>query len=97
MKPIWIVDDDQSIRFVLEKALAREDLAVRSFTNARDVLAALDDVLDVLRCRPAHVHVVLTGRQAPEELVALADTVTEMTLVKHHYQIGVPAQRGIED
>src|SRR5664280_908320 len=43
MKPIWIVDDDQSIRFVLEKALAREDFAVRSFTNARDVLAALDD------------------------------------------------------
>lgn len=43
MKPIWIVDDDQSIRFVLEKALAREELAVRSFTNPRDVLAAMDD------------------------------------------------------
>ncbi len=42
MKPIWIVDDDQSIRFVLEKALAREEFAVRSFTNARDVLAALE-------------------------------------------------------
>ena len=43
MRPIWIVDDDQSIRFVLEKALAREDLAVRSFTNPRDVLAAMDE------------------------------------------------------
>ncbi len=43
MKPIWIVDDDQSIRFVLEKALTREEFAVRSFTNPRDVLAALDD------------------------------------------------------
>ena len=43
MKPIWIVDDDQSIRFVLEKALAREDLAVRSFSNPRDVLAALEN------------------------------------------------------
>ena len=42
MKPIWIVDDDQSIRFVLEKALAREQFAVRAFANARDVLAALD-------------------------------------------------------
>ena len=42
MKPIWIVDDDQSIRFVLQKALEREELAVRSFSNARDVLAALD-------------------------------------------------------
>jgi two-component system, NtrC family, nitrogen regulation response regulator GlnG len=43
MKPIWIVDDDQSIRFVLEKALAREQLPVRSFANPRDVLAALVD------------------------------------------------------
>jgi two-component system nitrogen regulation response regulator GlnG len=41
MKPIWIVDDDQSIRFVLEKALAREHLPTRSFSNARDVLSAL--------------------------------------------------------
>src|SRR6478735_4851821 len=43
MKPIWIVDDDQSIRFVLEKALTREEFAVRSFTNSRDVLAALEN------------------------------------------------------
>ncbi|MEK8052443.1 nitrogen regulation protein NR(I) [Ideonella sp. DXS22W] len=43
MKPIWIVDDDQSIRFVLEKALAREQFATRSFSNPRDVLTALDD------------------------------------------------------
>ena len=43
MKPIWIVDDDQSIRFVLEKALVREQFAVRSFATAREVLAALDD------------------------------------------------------
>ena len=42
MKPIWIVDDDQSIRFVLEKALLRENLPTRSFTNPRDVLAALN-------------------------------------------------------
>jgi two-component system nitrogen regulation response regulator GlnG len=43
MKPIWIVDDDQSIRFVLEKALTREEFTVRSFTNPRDVLKALED------------------------------------------------------
>ena len=42
MKPIWIVDDDQSIRFVLEKALLREGLPTRSFTNPREVLKALD-------------------------------------------------------
>ncbi len=43
MKPIWIVDDDHSIRFVLEKALAREQFAVRSFASAREVMAALDE------------------------------------------------------
>ena len=43
MKPIWIVDDDQSIRFVLERALAREQFSTRSFANPRDVLKALDE------------------------------------------------------
>ncbi len=42
MKPIWIVDDDPSIRFVLEKALARENLPTRSFTHPREVLDALE-------------------------------------------------------
>jgi two-component system nitrogen regulation response regulator GlnG len=42
MKPIWIVDDDQSIRWVLEKALARENFATRSFSGVRDALAALE-------------------------------------------------------
>ena len=42
MKPIWIVDDDQSIRWVLEKALARESFATRSFANVREALGALD-------------------------------------------------------
>ena len=57
----------------------------------------LDDVLTCLRERPAGVSVVLTGRGAPRELIDAADTVTEMTLHKHHFQAGVPAQRGIED
>ncbi|MBK6471832.1 MAG: nitrogen regulation protein NR(I) [Betaproteobacteria bacterium] len=43
MKPIWVVDDDHSIRFVLEKALQREQFAVRTFSNPRDVVKALDD------------------------------------------------------
>jgi two-component system, NtrC family, nitrogen regulation response regulator GlnG len=42
MKPIWIVDDDESIRWVLEKALARENLATKSFANAREAIAALE-------------------------------------------------------
>jgi two-component system, NtrC family, nitrogen regulation response regulator GlnG len=46
MKPIWIVDDDQSIRFVLEKALLREHLSTRIFSNPLDVLAALKTTSD---------------------------------------------------
>jgi cob(I)alamin adenosyltransferase len=57
----------------------------------------LEDVLQTLQTRPGHVNVVLTGRGAPQELIDIADTVTEMRLVKHHYNAGVPAQRGIED
>lgn len=57
----------------------------------------LEDVLQTLSERPRHVHVVITGRRCPPEIVALADTVTEMTLVKHAFQAGIPAQRGIED
>jgi cob(I)alamin adenosyltransferase len=57
----------------------------------------LDDVLHTLRTRPSHVHVCLTGRRCPPEIIELADTVTEMTLVKHAFKAGIPAQRGIED
>ena len=55
MKPIWIVDDDQSIRFVLEKALLREGLSTRSFTNPKEVLAALNSE---------------DGREGPQVLVS---------------------------
>lgn len=54
------------------------------------------EVFEVLRDRPPWVEVVLTGRQAPPELVELADLVTEMRPVKHYYAAGVPARRGIE-
>jgi cob(I)alamin adenosyltransferase len=57
----------------------------------------LEAVLDTLRQRPPHVHVVLTGRRCPPEIIALADTVTEMAMIKHAFQAGIPAQRGIED
>ncbi|HQD14078.1 MAG TPA: cob(I)yrinic acid a,c-diamide adenosyltransferase [Ottowia sp.] len=57
----------------------------------------LEGVLQTLRQRPKDVHVCLTGRRCPPELIELADTVTEMTLVKHAFKAGVPAQRGIED
>ena len=57
----------------------------------------LEPVLETLKHRPPHVHVVLTGRRCPPEIIELADTVTEMTKIKHAFEAGVPAQRGIED
>ncbi len=57
----------------------------------------LQEVLDTLQARPKDVHVCLTGRRCPQELIAIADTVTEMQMIKHAFQAGIPAQRGIED
>lgn len=56
----------------------------------------LREVMDVLRARPQGQHVVITGRDAPPELVDFADLVTEMREVKHPYKLGVRAQPGIE-
>ena len=55
-----------------------------------------EDVLKTLKARPTHVHLVITGRDAPEELIDAADLVTEMKEVKHPFKFGLKAQRGIE-
>jgi cob(I)alamin adenosyltransferase len=57
---------------------------------------ALGEVLAALRGRRPGLHVVVTGRNAKPELIAAADLVTEMSLVKHHFAAGVKAQEGIE-
>jgi cob(I)alamin adenosyltransferase len=54
------------------------------------------EVVEALRARPEMVHVILTGRNAHPLLVDMADTVTEMREVKHAYQKGILAQKGIE-
>jgi len=56
----------------------------------------LDEVLDVLRRKPPMKHVIITGRNAREELIEFADLVTEMEVVKHPFRSGVKAQVGIE-
>jgi len=56
----------------------------------------VDDVVAAVRDRPEHVNVVITGRDAPKELIAIADTVTEMREIKHAYQQGIVASRGID-
>lgn len=56
----------------------------------------LDEVVEVLRNRPADKHVIVTGRNASDRLVEIADLVTEMELIKHPFRSGVKAQPGIE-
>jgi len=98
--------DPEDIRMV-EEAWAEAEAAILS--GAWD-LVVLDEinyaigygmldpakVAEVLKRKPELVHVILTGRNAHPKLVEIADTVTEMREVKHAYQKGIMAQRGIE-
>jgi cob(I)alamin adenosyltransferase len=56
----------------------------------------VNQVIADLDARPEMQHVVITGRGAPEELLAIADTVTEMQLIKHAFKDGIAAQPGVE-
>lgn len=78
---------DESIRLIVLDEL---NIALRY-----DYLP-LDAVVEALSARRADLHIVVTGRNAKPELIAAADLVTEMTLVKHHFAAGVKAQQGIE-
>jgi len=98
--------DPEDVRMV-EQAWAEAEQAIQS--NQWD-LVVLDEinyaisygmldpakVTDALRRKPDMVHVILTGRNAHPTIVELADTVTEMRQVKHAYEKGVQAQKGIE-
>jgi cob(I)alamin adenosyltransferase len=54
------------------------------------------EVIEVLKQKPEDTHVVITGRNAPQDLIDFADLVTEMTMVKHPFRSGIKAQPGIE-
>ena len=56
----------------------------------------IGDIVDAVQHRPRHVNVVITGRDAAPELIEIADTVTEMVEVKHAYQQGIRAMRGVD-
>ena len=56
----------------------------------------LDAVIDAIRTRPEHVNIVATGRNAPLPLIELADTVTEMRKIKHAFDRGIRARRGLD-
>jgi len=80
--------------------LAGDDFDVVVFDEITYVVnygfVSVDEVVEALKSRREGLHVILTGRSAPAELVALADVVTEMRAVKHPYRDGVAAQRGID-
>jgi len=59
-------------------------------------LITLEEMLDIISSKPEEVEVVFTGRNAPPEVVEAADLVTEMKEIKHYYQKGVQARKGIE-
>lgn len=74
------------------------DLLILDEINNAVHLGLLDlaDVMALVKSKPAKLHLVLTGRNAHPEIIAAADLVTEMRAVKHPYDRGVPAQRGID-
>ncbi|WP_428851547.1 cob(I)yrinic acid a,c-diamide adenosyltransferase [Imbroritus primus] len=94
----------------IEKAAAAWDVARTLLSDSAIGLVLLDELnialkyryLDVaqvvadLQARPPMQHVVITGRGAPQELIDVADTVTDMAVVKHAFQQGIKAQRGVE-
>jgi cob(I)alamin adenosyltransferase len=103
----WITQDAELDRRAAERAwevsqslLAREDVGMvvldELIVSLR--LRQLDEsrVLEVLAGKRADLHVVLTGRGATQALIDLADLVTEMKMIKHHYRAGIKAQPGIE-
>ena len=55
-----------------------------------------DDVVEVLENRPGHVNVIITGRDADQRLIDIADTVTEMHKVKHAFDAGIVAKKGLD-
>ncbi|MBV9125334.1 MAG: cob(I)yrinic acid a,c-diamide adenosyltransferase [Planctomycetes bacterium] len=74
------------------------DLVILDEINVVMKLGYLDpaEVATFLKTKPPDLHVVLTGRGAPPEIRELADTVSEIQAVKHHYKAGIKAQQGIE-
>lgn len=85
----------QARQFLSDPAIGMvvlDELNIALKYNYLDVHTVIADLLD----RPVMQHVVITGRGAPSELVAVADTVTEMNVVKHAFKSGIAAQAGTE-
>lgn len=93
---------DEAIRFAKDRIYSGQyDLVVLDEVNCAvdylDVqLVDLKDLLEIIEKKPAHTHLILTGRSAKPEVIEKADLVTEMKEIKHPFQKGIPAQKGID-
>ncbi|CAI3950070.1 cob(I)yrinic acid a,c-diamide adenosyltransferase [Commensalibacter communis] len=86
---------DVALKYLQDEEIALVVLDELNIALRYDYIA-MESVLDGLRNRPSMQHVVITGRNAKKELIDAADLVTEMSLVKHHFEAGVKAQKGVE-
>ena len=86
---------EQAKRYIADPAFAMVLLDELNIVLRYDYLA-LDEVIAVLANKPAGKHIIITGRNAREELIDIADLVTEMEQIKHPFRSGVKAQAGIE-
>lgn len=103
----WLADDPSEPRSLAREAWAvateaalsdRYDLLVLDELNCAisEGYVTSEEVLELLAAKPERLSVIITGRGAPEDLIGAADTVTEMRCVKHAFEHGVPARKGIE-
>ena len=107
---VGIIDDDHPIEDHKKAArqaveLAKEKLAKRAYDilildeinyAAKLKLISEDDILDIIASKPEDVSIVLTGNYATDAVMAKADLITEMREIKHPYQSGIKAKKGID-
>ncbi|UCD94899.1 MAG: cob(I)yrinic acid a,c-diamide adenosyltransferase [Candidatus Zixiibacteriota bacterium] len=107
---VGIIDDDKPIEEHRQAARKAYDLALEKMKSGRyrliimdelSVAASLglvfpDEFKKLVAQKPADLHLVITGRRAPDWLIEEADLVTEMTEIKHPYQKGILAQKGVD-
>jgi cob(I)alamin adenosyltransferase len=89
----------EALKLAKQRMLAGSwDLLILDEVNNAVQLGLLDlaEVMELVKNKPAKLHLVLTGRNAHPDLIAAADLVTEMRAIKHPYDRGIPAQRGID-
>lgn len=84
------------MRKIIQKG--KHDLVIMDEVNIALFYKLIDvnQLIEIIKAKPDHVELVLTGRYAPQEIIDMADLVTEMKEVKHYYQQGIEARDGIE-